>query len=173
MSKVSTYLSIQKPGSRTILLSDHYSTVIQHSFFLNFPYIVFYGVKGTRYLFVGCCDEKPNLNSHIYCLPLSNVYGTGRVCLSDADDSDLDDQINYFWSSRFDISRSWNADLMLSYLFDTPILLDCFEKWQATKPSSLFNDFNHGTLLQFMNQCDEFIMERQYWEMIRPEMNFE
>lgn len=75
---IETYLEIQKPISRTVFVINYDG--IQSSFFLNFPYIVFYGIKGSRYLFVGCCDEKPNLNSIIYFLPLSNISTSGRVC---------------------------------------------------------------------------------------------
>lgn len=58
--------------------------------------------------------------------------------------------------------------------------MGCFDKWQTDKPTSLVwtkrkqagSTYSHGTLLEFMDRCDDFITERQYWELSQTRNDF-
>lgn len=139
-----TNFYIQKPGKRTVF-TEH------HSFFLDFPYVIFYGTRINQYVVL--CDEEPKLNSLVYFMPLGNVYSRGNYCTEDLCDKN---SIEYFWASKFSQDLGWAGNECLMRLYKKS-LISCFRDWQEI--GFLFEEhktniyyFNHfGVRMPFRN----------------------
>ncbi len=137
--------TLQPPMVRTVQFERTSGAGLTYKYRLPLPWVV-YLTHFTHFIqqgkpssivdgvYAAFCNEKPVDSSIVYHIPLPNVYGKWKLCISDLPRRErlsVDACVQYWWSSLFSKPHlaSWEGTKVIRRLFPNIEFTELLSKW--------------------------------------------